>query len=315
MPEERYKALMAQVHADRKTVERALHAARPQRHQLLRMAAALACCLALMATAFHFLPQPPEDLVTVSSQSPGGTLNPVTSPPSDELSLSVSDVQLLSETELSLILTVRGDRVDPLTDIDLQNSAEHISIYRSSLSNVDEAEDRKPNELRFKYTIETRDTPILDALEDTLTLTVFRYTVGTTESEPLHDVDWANMDYTLPEAGEPIIDLGNDMAVTGFGITDEGWTTVQIRWPFEALEPTTIILSLQPAEQKTPQRRIYVRTGEQYYAGGYIYYNWTFPVHPDELQGAQLATYILLVPEDVYGEWSTTVDLTALKAE
>lgn len=315
MPEERYKAMMAQVHAEGRLIDRVLQAPRPRHNPLLRTAAALVCCLALIAAALRFLPLPPKDLVTVSSQAPDGAAPPVSSPPSDELSLSVSDVQLLSDTELSLILTVRGDRVDPLTDIDLRDSAEHISIYRSSLSNVDESEDRKPNELRFKYTIETRDTPILDALEDTLTLTVFRYSVGTTESEPLHDVDWANLDYTLPEAGEPIIDLGNDMAVTGFGITDEGWTTVQIRWPFEALEPTTIILSLQLAEQKTPQRRIYVRTGEQYSAGGYIYFNWTFPVHPDELQGAQLATYIRLVPEAVYGEWTTTVDLSALKAE
>lgn len=315
MPEERYKALMAQVHADSRLIDRTLHAARGQQTPLLRMAAALACCLALIAAAFYFLPQPPKDLVTVSSQVPGGTLNPVTSPPSDELSLAVSDVQLLSDTELSLILTVRGDRVEPLTDIDLRDSAEHIRIYRSSLSYVDESEDRKPNELRFQYTIETKDTPILEALEDTLTLTVFRYSVGTTESEPLHDVDWANLDYTLPEAGEPIIDLGNDMAVTGFGITDEGWTTVQVRWPYAALNGTCIILSLLQEGPDDSQQFIYYRTGLQYVEEDYIYYNQTFPVHPDELHGTQLATYIRLVPESVYGEWSTTVDLTALKAE
>lgn len=315
MPEERYKAMMAQVHAEGRLIDRVLQAPRPRHNPMLRTAAALFCCLALIAAVLRFLPLPPKDLVTVSSQTPDGAPLPVSSPPSDELFLAVSDVQLLSDTELSLILTVRGDRVDPLTDIDLTHSGEHISIYRSGLRNADEYEDRKPNELRFQYTIEAKDYPILDALEDTLTLTVFRYTVGTTETESLHDIDWLNLDYNLQRAGEPIIDLGRDMAVTGFGVTDEGWTIIQARLPLEALEPTWIMLSLQPAEQEIPQRRIYASTGEQYVAGDYIYYNWTFHVHPNELNDAQLATYIRVVPEAVYGDWFVEVDLTSLKSE
>ena len=326
MLKQRYNQAVSGIHADEELIQSTLNtAARPRTKSApisaagRRLIIGFACTLVLILTLLPRLMHPPQDILTSNGEPPAttGDLLPLRSP-SDDLTLSVSDATLVSNTELSLILTVRGDKVDPRTTINYNYRDQNgllPYIYGSQRETMNRYEGQPSNERRFRISFETKGRHILDALGPTLHLAIDRYTIGNLEAETVHEIDWNNVDFTLQESREPIIDLGSGLSVCGFGFTDEGWLIVQSRWPYTALEPTYIMNWLSPDGTDSDRTNIYMREGKQYVKGDYIYSDYTFPVTREELDGIGLGIVYCIAGEEIRGNWSITVDLSHLSAE
>lgn len=323
MFEERYKRVTDSIHADDDLIERTLEAAEQPRIRTrpkytgLRLALGTICAFVLVVIASARIMPPPKDIVTSNVETPGNSEQFLPLPsklPSDDLTLSVSNVTLVNDSELSLILTVSGDKVDPLTYIDLDYPF-FQDLYGSGWGHIDHDEDRQPHENRYRFTIESKDHPILESLGPTLELTVYGYTSGTTQTEIVHEIDWSSMDFPLSETGEPMIDLGSGLAITGLGFTEEGWLTVQSRWPYDSHDITNVHTWLSPDGANDPSTCLYMRGGKQYVAGDHIYNNQTFHVTRDELDSICLVTCVTLPGEVIEGNWPITVDLSHLTTE
>lgn len=324
MLKQRYEQAASVLHADEELIERTLHAAARSRAKTVsispggrRLIVGFVCTLVVLMALMPRLMLPHQDILTTSEELPASTgdLLPL---PSDELTLSVSEVELVSDTQLSLILTVQGDKVDPLTTIDFDYT--DINGNRPGVSHVhfgqaDEYEGQPSNERCFNILFESKGRHILEVLGPTLNLDISRYTSGNQKSQPIHEIDWNAVDFTFQEEGEPIIDLGNGFSFSGFWFTDEGLLTVQSRWPSASLDPTYIIIWLSPDGTNDDRTNIYLQKSTQYVAGDSIYSNYTFPVTRDELDGMSLVTYIILAGEEVLGNWPISVDLSHLSVE
>lgn len=324
MLKERYTQAANTLHADEELIERTLEAASCPRAKHAPISAAgrrliigFVCALVMIVVLMPQLTHPHEDIVTSTGELPEDTggLLPL---PSDELTLSVSDVELDSDTMLSLILTVQGDKVDPYTTINHHNRNQNghpLDIYESGLHTLDRYEGQPSNERRFQIYFKTKGRHILDALGPTLYLDIDRYTIGNQALETVHEIDWNNVDFTLQKGSEPIIDLGSGLSICGFGFTAKGWLIVQSRWPYTSLEPTYIMTWLSPDGTDSDRTNIYMREGKQYVEDDYIYSDTTFPVTRDELDGLELGIAYCIAGEEIRGNWSITVDLTHLSAE
>lgn len=321
MLKQRYTQAASAIHAGEELVERTLDAAAHPRTKPAPVSAAgrrliigFVCTLVMLVALLPRLMHPHQDVLTSNGELPEATgeLLPL---PSDDLTLSVSDIKLVSDTKLSFVLTATGDKVDPHTTLDYNIEPASPYLSGSGLRPIDKYEGQPSNEVRFLLTIKTNDYPILDALGNSLEVTFFRYTSGSTYTEIVHEIDWNTVNFSLLEAGEPIIDLGHNMAVTGFGFTDDGWLTVQSRRPAEALDPTGVIIWLSPDDSSSPLTNIYYRAAKQYQAGDFSYHNNTFAVTRDELLGLTLVTHISFTEEEIHGNWPVTVDLSQLTAE
>ena len=314
MPEERYKAMMAQVHAGHGLIDRVLQPRTPRRSTPLRAAIAMACCLVMLTAAFVLLTPPPKDLVTPTEQTPldgNAALAPL---PSDELTISVSDVKLEDPYTLSMVITARGDKVDALTELYVDYPLNEYITGSGSLP-LDTDVELQPNEVICRFSIETKKRPILEVLDNPLELSVWGYTSGTTQSETLHAIDWASQNYDLQNTGEPIIDFGGGLTLNGFGLSEEGWLITQTRWPVDSAAPTVVYTWLSPDGTNDDATNITMRIARQYGSGDYVYNEVTLPATRDELEGMYLVTYVRRNSEEIKGNWPFTVDLSHLTAD
>lgn len=315
MPEERYKAMMAQVHAGHGLIDRVLQPRQPRRSTPLRAAIAMACCLVMLTAAFVLLTPPPKDLVTPNEQTTldGNAASSLAPLPSDELTISVSDVKLEDPYTLSMVITARGDKVDALTELYIDHpSSEHI--LHSGHTNIADPENSPVNETKCLFTLETKERTILEVLDTTLALAVCEYTSGTTQVETLHKIDWTSQDFVLQNTGEPIIDLGGGLAVSGFGFSEEGWLITQACWPRTASAYTFAFtwLSLGNADDSP---NLYMQGATQYSSGDLVFNEEAFHITRDELKDVYLGTYIQYPAETITGNWPFTVDLSHLTAD
>lgn len=324
MLKQRYNHAVNAIHADEELIDRTLEAAVHRQTKPAPISAAgqrliigFVCTLVVIVMLLPRLIQPHQDILTSNGEVPetSGRLLPLTS---DDLALSISDVQLLSDTELSLILVIQGDMVDPLTTIDYDFRDQNgflPSISSSRMYTVDRYEDQPSNECRFQISFESKGRHILEALGPTLNLNIERYTIGNQQTETVHEIDWNHVDFTLQEGGEPLIDLGRGLSICGFGFTEDGWLIVQSRCPYTALDPTFIITWLSPDGTDSDRRNIYMREGNQYVEGDYVYYDSTFPVTHEELDGMKLGIYTTVAGKEILGNWPITIDLNHLSSE
>ena len=340
MLEERYRQNAAAIHADDRLIDRTLDAAQPRPKAApisaggRRLIIGFVCALALIVTLSAPMLKPPRDVVTSPGELPGTTDTPISAAPlSDELTLSVSDVKLESDSKLSLILTVQGDRVDPYTYINVDYP--HLQyLSGSGVGHLGGYEDQQPHEVRYRFYIESKDRDILYALGDYLELTVDRYTSGTTQTETVHEIDWDSMEFSPSETGEPItrfgnhqvvsgigfaeepiIDLGNGLSISGLGFTEEGWLIVQSRCPYEAPEPTYTIVWLSPDGTNDSDTNLYMDASHQNGDGEYAYNNQVFHITQEELDSVHLVTHTILAGNIIEGKWSILVDLSHLTEE
>lgn len=326
MLKERYRQNAATIHADEQLIERTLDAAALPRAKAVPISAAgqqliigFVCTLVVIVAFIPRLMHPHNDILTYNGELPEATgdLMPLDNP-SNDLFLSFSDVKLVSDTELSLILTIHGDKVDPLTTIDYDFNDYNSSlpyIYGTQLERIDAYEGQPANELRFLLTIDSRKRHILEALGPTLELDIFRYTIGNQKTETVHEIDWNTVDFTLQDTDEPIVDLGSGLSICSFGFSDEGWLIVQSRRPHTALEPTYIMTWISPDGTNSDRTNIYMRHGKQYVEGDYIYSDYTFPVTREEVDGMDIGIFCFIAGEEIRGSWPITIDLSHLSAE
>lgn len=321
MLKQRYNQAVNAIHADEELIELTLDAAARPRTKSApisptgrRLIIVFVCTLVVIAALLPRLTHPHQDILTSNGELPEdtGDLLPL---PSDELTLSISDVQLLSDTELSLILTMQGDKVDPLTTIDWDYHSTFPSVYVSETRMLDAYEGQPENEQRFQLIIESRERHILDVLGPTLNLRITRYTIGNQKTETVHEIDWSTVDFTLQEEGEPIIDLGSGLSICGFGFSEEGWLIVQDRCPITSLDPTYIMNWLSANSEDAARSEIYIRKVTSYVKGDYRYSDSIFPVTREELAGIDLGILAVVAGEEIRGSWPITIDLSHLTAE
>lgn len=314
MLEERYNRMMAQVEPSDALVRKTLAAARPgprqpsaRRALLLAALCVLVVALPVLWKVLTTLPEPPK--VTSADPMPTFTALPVR-PLSDELTLTVSDVQWEDDATLTFLLTMRGDKVDASTEFDF--TTEGLPLYMSTSKRIDPIEGQPENELRRKIILTLSEDERLwrGKIPETLPLHINRYTSGNTSYERLHDIDWAAFEYTLEEAGSPIIDLGGGMSITGIGFNQDEHLTVQIRVPADAKEPThSLPLVLVEKEDGKLKTDFYPWTSNQQYVGDFIYCTTSMSVTREQLDGVTLATNTFIAGETIYGDWSVTVDI------
>lgn len=309
MFEERYNRMMESVEPSQELVRRTKEAAQPCKAQAGAWKPVVVCVLCVMMMAvpvlwkvIHTSLEPHDVVISDNPSDPA----PVNSPPSDELTLSVSDVKWESSTELTFILTIRGDKVDALTEIDFD--VENLWPSGGSYFVAERTKDQADNEQRFQITREI-DPKYQHTLPESLILRVTRYTSGNIQYDTVHDIDWDTFEYSLARSGSPIIDLGGDMFITGLGFNEDGWLTIQIQKPYHAAEPTHSFPVLDNIATPQMTMEFFPWRINQYTEGDYEYYNTAISVTRDELGGTQLITYTRIAGETILGDWSVSIDL------
>ena len=318
MPEKRYQAMMAQLHAGDELINRVLQAGKPRRTPL-RLAFAAACALMLIVSAAFFLKPPPKDIIAASSKNTvTEDLQPLKSPSPNDPTLSVSHVTLKDEHTLTFILTLRGEKVDKHTMISY--AIEQFIFDRCAVSIADDLIPPAENERSFLFTLEYKSGPILEQLDDRYRLILSGYTAASQKQEYTLTPDWSHMDYAFqqdgkplhPLTGEALYPLENVFAVTGFGLTKDMELIVEVRWTESAGFDTQCIPRLYDAAAGTSYP---LREARHCYAGEYSYYQYTFRVHRDQLPGLTLTLETNRTGEMLEGSWPFIVDLTHLTAE
>ncbi len=309
MLEERYNNLMEGVELSPELVQRTLRATRPHRTNVISWKPVLICVLCVMIVAVPVLwkllhtASEPHDIVVSDSPSEPMLVN---SPPSDELTLSVSDLVWEDESTLSFILSIRGDKVDSLTECDW--NAEGIWTAGSSSHIMERTEDQPDNEQRFQIT-QTIDLEHQRTLPESIIMHVTRYTSGNAQYETSHEIDWSTFPYILEAYGSPIIDLGGDMYITGLGFDEDGYLTIQIREPLHAEHPTHSLPILEFPHDTERRKNTYPWTTHQRYIDDHEYFTTTISIRREELEGAQLITWTQIAGETILGDWTVTIDL------
>lgn len=313
MFEERYEHMMASVEPSPELIQRTLQA-RGQRctHRAARRPV-LICVLCMLmvagAAALRVIDtgKAPREIASVNAA-------PTFVPVADPLTLSVSEVTLVDEHELSFILTVRGGQVDPLTDIDYV--LEGIWNPHGSRHALPPSENQPPDEQRYQITLKNDEQPILDDAEDTLQLTLLWYTTGDIYNTTIHEIDWSTVNATdLPRVGDPLIPLGGSVSLTALAYTAEDGLSVQLRWPVDSWETTMSFPQLILADREEYPEDFIPWETTQYVEDGWILHNTTFRVTRDELRALRLITYTNLTGKVITGDWSISIDLSALKAD
>lgn len=313
MFEERYERMMEGVEPSPELLQRTLQAGKARRTRTAAWKPVLvaALCVLLVAGAAAW-----RVMNTGSTPLPVTTRNdvPAIRPASDELTLSISDVTLVSEHELTFILTLQGDQLDPLTSIDYR--LEGLRYAGSSYMLLEPSEGQPSDVQRFLFTLTRDDRPILEGAEDTLQLSIPWYTSGDTQTETIHDIDWSTVTAAeLPRVGSPLIPLGGDVALTALAYTEADGLSVQLRWPQDSCETTMAFPQLVRADTGEYPDKFIPWATTQYTAEGYILHNTTFQVTRSELADLRLITYTSLTGRVITGDWRTTIDLTALKGQ
>lgn len=234
-------------------------------------------------------------------------------PVSDDLTLSVSDLTLVSEHELSFILTVQGDLVDPMTRIDYK--IEGIQHNSGSYPALDPEPEQPDNVIRYQITLENDKHPILLDAADTADLHIWKYTSGDTRTDQIHTIDWSTLPDVLPEEPSPLIHLGGEVALVGLAHSDTDGLTVLVRWPDTSLESTHCMPQLYLKETDDWPDDFIVWSIYQYPADGYIYHRKTFQVTRSELENLNLVTFTYLAGQEITGDWAVTIDLTSLTTD
>lgn len=310
MLEERYNNMMESVGPSPELVQRTVKAARPRRRHAgaWKPALVIALCVVMVVGAAAW-----RVMHTPETSSPAAQPTPTFLPISDELTLSVSDVTLVNERKLSFILTVRGDQVDSLTNIDYR--LEGLQHTGSGYHALTPSGDQPPNEQRYQVTLQSDVQPILKGAADTLQMSVIWYTTGDTHSMVIHDIDWSTVTATeLPRVGSPLIPLGGEVALTALAYTEEDGLSVQLRWPSDSWETTHSMPQLiQAARDAYPED--YIRWSTMLYTeDGWTVHNTTFQVSREELDDLRLITYTDITGRVITGDWRISIDLTELKA-
>lgn len=315
MFEKRYGEMMKGVMPSRELVHRTLRAAEDRKPEPIAWKPLLmvALCWAMVVGGVAWTLLTTSSTRITASSSPDS--DPVSFHPilSDELTLSVSNIEWKDASTLTFHLVLRGDKVDALTEYNLD--FENVWLSSSGLSPDSECtDDQDENECHSIVTMEINNQ-LQEEIPETITLTIDRYTSGNTEIYTTHDIDWDAYDGPVAHTGEPIIDLGGGMSISGFGFNEEGWPTVQIRIPDDVAEPTHCIPLLDHAE--TPETTIEYTPWRtfQYSEGDYHYSNTSFSITREELDDMQLVTYAIIAGETIRGEWSITIDIPPRPAQ
>lgn len=324
MFEERYKRVTEGIHADEDLIERTLDAAETPptkaipRHRGFRLAIGAVCIFVLLVVAVAHIVPPPKDVVASNGETPGNSEEFLPLPsklPSDDLILSVSDVTLSKENELTFILTLAGDRVDSRTIIDYEEYTQAFPFGTTSVGMLDPVEGQSEHEQRIKFTMELQEGTSLSNLGSALNMAVTQYTSGDYVETLEPDFDWATFPFSL-ENSDCIFEISKNSVITAIGFSEDGNFTVRLRWDDMSPDQRYSVIWLTRTNPQTGEpEELYLKQGWQYYEGPIWYYDYTFGLGREELDGWQLVIHTFFTGEIIHGNWPFTVDLTHLITE
>lgn len=318
MLKERYQRRNESIRADDTLIDRTLDAldasaakARP-RSVGFRLAVGFVCVLVLLVVAAARIIPPPKDIVAASNKTADTEdLLPLKSHSPDDLTLSVSGVTVINEHELSFILTVRGDKVDEQTNIGFTSDLFLRDGYSLSYSGIEST----ANERSYQFTIIHNAHPILEWLDERLNIEITLYTSGNRKQETKHTLDWSTISFDAPHSEQPLIDIGEGIAITGFSFSEDGQLIVHSRYPENTPDGTYCIPWFIRPNPHAEGKKYYTRESQETRASGYWYSSYTFDITRDELDGLQLMTTTEFAGDVITGSWPFTVDLTQLSTK
>ncbi len=324
MIEERYRSMMKSIQPGEDLLDQTLEAAEnpsrkaPGKLSALRLAVGAVCAFVLIVTAALRLLPPPRDVVASTGETAAQSeaFLPLPSKiPSDDLSLSVSDVAISNENKLTFILTLSGDRVDSQTIIDYEEHTQEMPFRTTSVVRLDPVEGQSEHEQRIQFTIELQEGASLSNLGSVLNMAVTQYTSGDYVETLEPDFDWATFPFSL-ENSDCVLEISKNSVITAIGFSEDGHFTVRLRWDDMTPDQRYSVIWLTRSNPETGEtEEHYFKLGRQYYEGPIWYYDYTFGLSREELEGWQLVIHTFFTGEIIRGTWPFMVDLTHLISE
>lgn len=316
MLKERYTQTFRALHAEDDLIDRTMDAAanraRPREKLRWQPAAVIVCALVALVIAFAQMVPPPKDTVASSNRKEAeDALAALPAPePSDDLTITVSNVRMDDERTLSFDLVIRGDRVDKLSTFDIIPSA-HLYCQATRLADQDEF--APDNERHFTISLEAVSDSYWRTFGPMLQMEISQYTSGNTRQQSAHAIYWDVLTEPFRYTGEPIIGLGAGIGITWFSFEPDGRLCIQLRQPEYLPDATWALIWLQKADGLSPT--LYVSQIRESTRDGNVYRDCIFDITREALPDYQLITFTQFTGDTIRGSWPFTVDLTALFAQ
>lgn len=320
----RFNRLYSPIHADEALIQCTLEAAKQRESRRTRapwlLVPAVAAMLCIVIATVFLRNGTPEDAIAANGELPGTgeAFLPIESPDPDSLSI-IADAEVISDTEIRVLVTLSGALVDPLTTIDV--TYPHTVFGAVGYYRLEQQPGQPDNECRYELLLTMPDAQALADLGDTLDLSLCSYTSGNRWEEVVHeDLVWDDLEFVQQEpgrrphtrlpAGESLYHIGEGFDISNFGFAEDGRFIVQIRMSDQLLPGSYIRPALVPATSPENEATYcYANTTEDTTIGQNWYQEYLFPVSLAKLNRYQLKTYVLYIGEIFYGNWSVTVDL------
>ena len=327
MLKERYAQAFRALHAEDDLIDRTMDAAakraRPQPKIRWQPAAVFVCALVALAVVFTQLPPPRDTLAATNMEEVEENLLPLPDPtPSDDLTITVSNVGLTDYKNLYFDLTISGDKVNSLSDFSLHTSFNQkgmrANVFDSDPSALADPRGsvasctktiRPGNERHFTVRVTAPITTYWCKYGPELQLSITQYTSGRDDKLVFYDVDWSTVDDTRPYNSAPLIDMDYGYAITAFSFEIDGRLCIHIRRPEGTPENLVGHAWLTKPDEAYSHRGVMSRR-ERGSENGYVYTDLIMDITRDELTGYQLVTESENLGEVIRGNWTYTVDLS-----
>lgn len=312
MLKERYTQTFRALHAEDDLIDRTMAAAanraRPREKLRWQPAAVIVCALVALVIAFAQMVPPPKDTVASSNRNEVEDALPAPEP-SDDLTITVSNVRMVDERTLSFDLVIRGDRVDKLSTFSFDHD---LPVNLSTLPAP--LDSSAPDcERHFTVSLEASDNAYWNTYASTLHMTIIQYTSGNTWQQSAHAIYWDVLTEPSRYTGEPIIGLGAGIGITWFSFDPDGRLCIQLRQPEHLPDATWALIWLQKADGLSPN--LYASQIREGNRDGNVYEDCIFDITREALPDYQLITFTQFTGETIRGNWPFTVDLTPLFAQ
>lgn len=326
MLKERYTQAFDALHAEDDLIDRTMDAAASRAHPRPKIrwqpAAVFVCALVALAVVFTQLPPPRDTLASANTEVAETTFLPLPDPtPSDDLTITVSNVGLTDYKHLHFNLTISGDKVNCLSYFNLQ-SAFNQKGMEANIVTLDPSvlqpqagqafpytESARPgNERNFIVRVTAPITTYWCKYGPELALSITQYSSGMDEKIVYHDVDWSTVDDTRPYNSAPLFDMEYGYGITAFSFQADGRLCIHMRRPEDT--PEKLVGYVMLGKPKEAGRRGTLTRIDTSRELGYIYTDLIMDITRDELDGYQLIVGSKNMGEVIRGNWTYTVDLS-----
>ena len=338
MFKERYQQMNEHLHPSEGLIQETLSAARPRKRTtcLPKRWMIAICCFALLLTTgtaiagtFDLLP-----ILELLFPDTAKDFSPVNLSDTEQgITMTVMQANLTDEGHVDLLIEFSGEKIDnsalphfhstPLTESGqgaiLEYDKPNAILWRQrGYADANHPDWFTDNGLytvtmyqiclgRYFFPtlhsdLDLTALPIADSFENTATI--------------WDDLNTAEGSQMCLVPGDPIITMEKEMAITAFGLTEDGYLIIQNRSPMNLLEGEGSGACLVPQGYGEDDWQHWVTwTNSRLWIdenNTYCYCEHIYPVTAEELGNYTLRTYYYTVEEVLDGDWTVTIDVNSL---